>query len=92
MYLYEKLSIAIVDDELRKDTPCGYAMHELIKKMNEEKVDPADQRWYMDLRMCDSVCQSGFMLGLERLIRWICKLKSVEEASAFPRSLDKLYP
>lgn len=64
----------------------------LLKKMNEEKIDPADQRWYMDLRMFDSVSESGFMLGLERLIQWICKLKTIKEASAFPRSPDKFYP
>ena len=39
MYLYEKLNIAIVDDELRKDTPCGYAMHELINKMHEVEIN-----------------------------------------------------
>ena len=38
MYLYEKLNIAIVDDELCKDTPDGHAMHELIKKMNEIEI------------------------------------------------------
>jgi asparaginyl-tRNA synthetase len=64
----------------------------LLKKMNEEEINPADQHWYMDLRMFDSAAQSGFMLGLERLVQWICQLKSIEEASAFPRSLDKFYP
>ena len=64
----------------------------LLKKMNEEEINPADQCWYMNLRLFDSVSQSGFMLGLERLIRWICKLKRIDEASAFPRSLDKFYP
>ena len=39
MYLYEKLNIAIVDDELCKDTPGGHAMHELIKKMNEIEIN-----------------------------------------------------
>jgi asparaginyl-tRNA synthetase len=64
----------------------------LLKKMNDEEINPADQRWYMDLRMFDSVSQSGFMLGLERFIQWICKLNSIDETSAFPRSPDKLYP
>jgi lysine decarboxylase/arginine decarboxylase len=39
MYLYEKLNIAIVDDELCKDTPCGHAMKELIKKMSEVGIN-----------------------------------------------------
>lgn len=64
----------------------------LLKKMNEDEINPADQRWYIDLRMFDSVSQSGFIMGLERMIQWICKLKNIDETSAFPRSLDKFYP
>jgi asparaginyl-tRNA synthetase len=64
----------------------------LLKKMNEENVDPSDQRWYLGLKMFNLPSHSGFMLGLERLIRWICNLKSIEEASAFPRTSNKLHP
>ena len=64
----------------------------LLKKMNEEQVDPADQRWYMGLKKFGSNSQSGFMLGVERLLRWVCKLKAVDESSAFPRSVDNFYP
>jgi asparaginyl-tRNA synthetase len=35
----------------------------------------------------DSVPQSGFVMGLERLIQWICKLDHIREASAFPSVL-----
>jgi asparaginyl-tRNA synthetase len=64
----------------------------LLKKMAEEKVELGDQRWYMDLRRYGSVPHSGFVVGLERLIWWICKLKHIREASAFPRLFDSIYP
>jgi len=64
----------------------------LLKKMAEEKIDSEDQRWYMDLRRYGPVPHSGFVMGLERLIQWICKLKDIREASAFPRLIDSIYP
>jgi asparaginyl-tRNA synthetase len=66
---------------------------ELIsKKMIEENIDPADQLWYMNLMQCDSVPHSGFAMGLERLIQWICKLAHIKEATAFPRLYDSYFP
>jgi len=64
----------------------------LLKKMAEEKIEPRNQRWCMDLRQYGSVHHSGFVIGLERLIQWICKLKHIREASAFPRLFDSIYP
>jgi asparaginyl-tRNA synthetase len=65
---------------------------ELLKKMAEEKIEPSDQQWYMNLAQYCSVPHSGFMMGLERLIQWICKLEHIKEASAFPRLPDSIYP
>jgi asparaginyl-tRNA synthetase len=64
----------------------------LLKKMAEEKIEPSDQQWYMNLVQCGSVPHSGFVIGLERLIQWICKLEHIKEASAFPRLSDSIYP
>jgi asparaginyl-tRNA synthetase len=64
----------------------------LLKKMAEEKIELESQRWYMDLGRYDSVPHWGFMMGLERLIQWICKLEHIREASAFPRLFDSIYP
>jgi asparaginyl-tRNA synthetase len=73
----------------------GQMIHEkkvLLKKMEEEKIEPEGQRWYMDLKRYGFVPHSGFVIGLERLIQWICKLEHVREASAFPRQFDSIYP
>ena len=64
----------------------------LLKKMAEEKIEPGDQQWYMNLMHYGSVPHSGFVIGLERLIQWICKLEHIKEASAFPRLFDSIYP
>jgi len=64
----------------------------LLKKMAEEKIEPGDQKWFMSLMQYGSVPQSGFVIGLERLIQWICKLDRISEASAFPRLFDSIYP
>ena len=64
----------------------------LLEKMAEEKIEPGDQQWYMDLMKYGFGPHSGFAVGIERLIQWICKLKHIKEASAFPRLSDNVYP
>lgn len=64
----------------------------VLKKMAQENIDPADQRWYMNFIQYKAFPHSGFVIGLERLIRWICKLLYIEEATAFPRLYDSIYP
>ena len=48
--------------------------------------------WYLDLRRYGSVPHSGFGMGIERLVAWICGLHHVRETIPFPRLLDRLYP
>jgi asparaginyl-tRNA synthetase len=64
----------------------------LLKKMEEEKINPEDQRWFIGLKRYGAIPHSGFVIGLERLIQWICKLEHVREATAFPRLSDSIYP
>jgi asparaginyl-tRNA synthetase len=48
--------------------------------------------WYLDLRNYGSVPHSGFGLGVERTVSWICGLDHIRETIAFPRMLNRLYP
>jgi asparaginyl-tRNA synthetase len=48
--------------------------------------------WYLDLRRYGSVPHSGFGLGLERTVMWICGLAHIRETIAFPRLLGRIYP
>jgi asparaginyl-tRNA synthetase len=48
--------------------------------------------WYLDLRRFGSVPHSGFGLGIERAVMWICGLQHIRETIAFPRLLGRMYP
>ena len=49
-------------------------------------------QWYIDLRRYGSVPHSGFGLGVERTVAWICGLDHIRETIAFPRMLGRLRP
>ncbi|MBI3927379.1 MAG: asparagine--tRNA ligase [Armatimonadetes bacterium] len=66
---------------------------ELLEKRIEEHKLPRDAyAWYVDLRRYGSVGHSGFGLGLERTVAWLCGLEHVRETIPFPRMLYRLYP
>ena len=49
-------------------------------------------RWYLDLRRYGAVPHSGFGIGIERTVAWICGLEHIREAIPFPRLINRLYP
>lgn len=61
---------------------------ELQRKLREMKIENADRRWYLNLKRFSSKPQSGFAIGIERTIQWLCRLKNVKEATMFPRTYD----
>jgi len=66
---------------------------QLMKARYEEHgLTQEAYQWYLDLRRYGSVPHSGFGLGLERTVAWICGLEHVRETIAFPRMLYRLYP
>ena len=67
--------------------------HDTLKRrIEEERLPLKDFEWYLDLRNYGSVPHSGFGLGIERVVAWICGLKHVRETIAFPRMLYRLEP
>ncbi|WP_027408537.1 asparagine--tRNA ligase [Anoxybacillus tepidamans] len=67
--------------------------YELLKQRLEEHNLPMDAyKWYLELRQYGSVPHSGFGLGLERTVAWICGVEHVRETIPFPRLLNRLYP
>ena len=64
----------------------------LQHRIEEEGLDPASYRWYLDLREYGSVVHAGFGLGIERFLSWICRLPHVREAIPFPRLINRIYP
>ncbi|TGK19225.1 asparagine--tRNA ligase [Leptospira fluminis] len=64
----------------------------IIKRLEEEKLPVESYEWYLELRKYGSVPHSGFGLGSERLIAWICGLSHIRECIPFPRMMERLYP
>lgn len=64
----------------------------LQERLSEHNLPSEPLEWYLDLRRYGSVPHSGFGLGLERLVAWICGLHHVREAIPFPRLMDRLTP
>lgn len=64
----------------------------LIEKIHEHELPMEAFEWYLDLRRFGSVPHSGFGLGLERLVAYICKLPHVRETIPFPRLYGRIAP
>jgi len=64
----------------------------LLARMEQEQLSPEPYQWYLDLRRYGSVPHGGFGLGIERTLGWLCGLKHIREAIAFPRMMGKVYP
>jgi asparaginyl-tRNA synthetase len=73
----------------------GQRIHDvslLEKRIKEHNLPREAYQWYVDLRKYGSVPHSGFGLGLERTLSWICNIKHIRESIPFPRLLYKIYP
>ena len=64
----------------------------LLARIKAEGLPPEAYSWYLDLRKYGTFVHSGFGLGLERTVAWICGIPHIREAIAFPRTLYRLWP
>jgi len=64
----------------------------LLKSIRDQGLDPERYGWYLDVRRFGSVPHSGFGMGIERTLAWICGLKHVRETIPFPRMMYRAYP
>jgi asparaginyl-tRNA synthetase len=64
----------------------------LEARIREHNLPMEAFEWYLDLRRFGSVPHSGFGLGLERTVAWLCGLEHIRETIPFPRMLHKMYP
>src|SRR5215213_4443227 len=64
----------------------------LLSRIQEQGLDPEAYRWYLDLRKYGTFVHSGFGLGIERTVAWICGIPHIREAIAFPRQIHRLHP
>ena len=64
----------------------------LSARIDEHKLPRQAFEWYLDLRRYGSVPHSGFGMGIERVVSWVCALDHVRETIPFPRTLNRMYP
>jgi len=64
----------------------------LERRIDEHGLSRDAFAWYLDLRRYGSVPHSGFGMGVERLVAWVCGLQHLRETIPFARTIDRLYP
>ena len=64
----------------------------LLERIKDEKLEQSDYEWFLDLRRFGSVPHSGFGMGLERVVAWICGLSHIRETIPFARTITRLNP
>ncbi|MBV8208283.1 MAG: asparagine--tRNA ligase [Acidobacteria bacterium] len=64
----------------------------LVQRIREHNLPMEAFQWYLDLRKYGSVPHSGFGMGIERAVAWLCGLEHVRETIPFARMLYRLYP
>jgi asparaginyl-tRNA synthetase len=64
----------------------------MVQRITEEGLPLEAYDWYLDLRRYGTFVHSGFGLGLERTVAWVCGIPHIREAIAFPRTMYRLRP
>jgi asparaginyl-tRNA synthetase len=64
----------------------------MIARLKEQGAELKNYEWYLDLRKYGSIPHSGFGMGIERVVRWVCKLEHIRDATPFPRLINRMYP
>ncbi|MBM4237643.1 MAG: asparagine--tRNA ligase, partial [Euryarchaeota archaeon] len=67
-------------------------VEKLIERLDALCIPRGPYEWYLDLRRFGSVPHSGFGLGVERVVRWICGFDHIRDVIPFPRTVARTYP
>ncbi len=67
-------------------------LDELIKRIEEHQLPLEAFKWYLDLRKYGTIPHSGFGLGIERTVTWICGIEHLRETIPYPRMLHRFRP
>jgi asparaginyl-tRNA synthetase len=64
----------------------------LLRRIHEQGLPEESFKWYLELRKFGSVPHSGFGMGVERVVAWLCGIEHIREAIPFPRTIKRVYP
>jgi asparaginyl-tRNA synthetase len=67
-------------------------LNELLARIKKHNLPKESFEWYLDLRRYGTVPHSGFGMGIERVLTWICGLEHLRETIPYPRMLHRMYP
>ena len=67
-------------------------LDELLARIEKHNLPKESFEWYLDLRRYGTVPHSGFGMGIERVLTWICGLEHLRETIPYPRMLHRMYP
>ena len=65
---------------------------ELVERIKEEDLEPESYGWYLDIRKFGSVPHSGFGLGIDRTVSWLCGSDHIKHVIPFPRTMRRTTP
>lgn len=68
------------------------SIEEMRKELEKEGENIDNYQWYFDLRRYGSVPHSGYGIGLERVLAWLCGLDNIKDAIPFPRTMQRYTP
>jgi asparaginyl-tRNA synthetase len=81
-----------IGDEIIGGSERDTSIDDITKALEREGEDTSTYDWYLDSRRFGSVQHSGFGIGVDRVVQWICKLKHIRDAIPFPRTVARYYP
>lgn len=81
-----------IGDEIIGGSERDTSIEEIMRALEREGEDTSTYDWYLDSRRFGSVQHSGFGIGVDRVVQWICKLKHIRDAIPFPRTVARYYP
>jgi asparaginyl-tRNA synthetase len=64
----------------------------LLTRLRKDNLPEDAFKWYLELRRFGSVPHSGFGMGIERTVAWICGIEHIREAIPYPRTIKRVYP
>ena len=64
----------------------------LLERLRQHDLPEVAFKWYLELRRYGSVPHSGFGMGVERTVAWLCGIEHIREAIPFPRTIKRVYP
>ncbi len=64
----------------------------LLSRIREHGLPEEAFKWYLEIRKYGTVPHSGFGMGIERTVTWLCGIHHAREAIPYPRTLSRIYP